>query len=147
MKLGLSYSYCLADIYEQRVSYDDVYMIISSTHFDPYEDQQFDNIWAGYTARGRIWDIYGETYKQQFRDLTILLHEDGKLYQPRVNNVPKPRYWPDYYRGMGLTNSWLEVVKIPSDTENPSVREAWDHYQTLAALTGFTTGAEDGNTE
>ena len=147
MKLGLSYSYCLVDIYEQRVSYDDVYLIISSTHLDPYNDQQFEEIWFGYTRRGRVWDIYGETYKQKFRDLSILLHEDGKLYQPRVNNVPRPRYQPDYYQGVGLKTNWLEVLRIPGAGDNDSVVQAWDHYLTLSGLTGFETGVDHGITE
>ena len=48
MKIGLSYSRCVRDIVDGTVDIEDVLLIVARTDFDPHDDQQWSDIWAGY---------------------------------------------------------------------------------------------------
>jgi len=52
MKVGLSLSRCLRDVYEGRVEENDVLVIIARTDLDPHVDKHWSNIWEGYLYGG-----------------------------------------------------------------------------------------------
>lgn len=126
MKIGLSYSRCILDVVEGRVDIDDVLVIIAGTDFDPFIDDQWQNIWRGYNVRE--WRNSTKT-EQEFRDATKNIWERGKFHQPRKFGW-NPRRRPYY---------WLEAV-LPSqelDT-NLAVKDAWERFQVVAGLCNTT---------
>jgi hypothetical protein len=140
MKIGLSLSRCVLDIVEGRVDIDDVLVIIARTDFDPHDDQQWQNIWHGYTARSG-WSVSAEWVEhanaqdaeQKFRAVSQQLWDQGKLHQPRKFG------WHPAKR----KEFWLETV-LPSEEleRNPAAREAWDRFQVIAGLTNVKLDRE-----
>ena len=128
MKIGLSYSRCVRDIVDGTVDIDDVLLVIARTDFDPHDDKQWSDIWAGYHEHGLSnpeWANYPPEDEDQFRSVSIELWETGKLHQPRKFGA-HPRRMPYY---------WLETA-LPSDELDrfPAVKLAWEHFQTVAGL-------------
>jgi hypothetical protein len=133
MKIGLSYSRCVLDIVEGRVDMDDVLVLITRTDFDPRVDEEWIGIWQGYTLGGLSnpewanYDLNNKDHEDKFRSISIMLYEDGKMHQPRQFGA-HPRRRPEI---------WLEAVLPNSELENnPTVKLAWEKFQTLASLTG-----------
>lgn len=127
MKIGLSFSRCLRDIHEGKVSFFDVLVIVARTDFDPRNDKQWQSIWNGYTYGGWSYPEWADyTDKEdEFRKLAVDLYDHGKLHQPRQFGAHPPRL--DYH--------WLDCAVPVDDLENlPAVKEAWEHYQVLAGL-------------
>lgn len=130
MKIGLSYSRCVRDIVDGVVDIDDVLIVIARTDFDPNNDEQWSDIWAGYHMRAGWsnpeWSDYPPEDELRFRSVSIALWEQGKLHQPRKFGA-RPARRPEI---------WLEAVLPDSELESrPAVKEAWDQFQTLAGLT------------
>ena len=137
MKIGLSYSRCVRDIVDGRVDINDVLVLITRTDFDPHDDKQWSGIWLGYGggtenaySRGFFSqsnpEWAGYTDEDQFRSVSIELWETGKLHQPRKFGAKPAR----------RLEIWLETVLPDSEMQSrPAVKEAWDHFQTLAGLT------------
>lgn len=131
MKIGLSYSRCVLDIVENRVSMDDVLVLITRTDFDPRDDQQWAGIWSGYCLGGASnpeWGHYNFNSKDdqdKFRSVSIMLYTDGKMHQPRQFGA-HPQRRPEI---------WLEAVLPSSELEkNVSAKAAWDQFQVIAGL-------------
>jgi hypothetical protein len=131
MKIGLSYSRCVLDIVEDRVSIDDVLVLITRTDFDPRDDEQWTGIWQGYTLGGMSnpewanYDLNNKDHEDKFRSVSCMLYEDGKMHQPRQFGA-HPRRRPEI---------WLEAVLPNSELENnPAAKLAWDKFQTIASL-------------
>lgn len=131
MKIGLSYSRCVLDIVEDRVSIDDVLVLITRTDFDPRDDDQWAGIWQGYTLGGMSnpewanYDLNNKDHEDKFRSVSCMLYEDGKMHQPRQFGA-HPRRRPEI---------WLEAVLPNSELEkNPTAKKAWDKFQTIASL-------------
>jgi hypothetical protein len=138
MKIGLSYSRCVRDIVDGVVDIEDVLVLITRTDFDPTNDEQWRSIWNGYGGgsngdrmRGIFsgsnpeWMEYSDEDEEKFRNVSIELWESGKLHQPRKFGAHPRR----------LPHIWLEAV-LPSEEldKNPSVKAAWEKFQTLASL-------------
>ena len=129
MKIGLSYSRCMRDIVDGTVDIEDVLLVIARTDFDPHDDTQWSDIWAGYHDPMGLsnpeWASYSEEDEDQFRSVSIELWETGKLHQPRKFGA-HPRRMPYY---------WLETT-LPSDELErfPAAKLAWEHFQTVAGL-------------
>jgi hypothetical protein len=137
MKIGLSYSRCVLDIVEGRVDMEDVLVIIARTDFDPRDDQQWTDIWAGYSggewSRSRAEWAGSNHSEQEFRDASIELWETGRLHQPR-----KFGWNPGRRREF-----WLEAVLPPSELErNPAAKDAWDRFQVIAGLSNIQVDRE-----
>jgi hypothetical protein len=123
MKIGLSYSRCVHDIVTGKVDVADVLIIIARTMFDPTNDDQWSNIWNHY--RRSEWYGVSDEDEKTYRDISIVLLNDGKLHQPRkFGAVPARR-----------SEFWLDAV-LPSEEleKNPVAKEAWDKFQTIAGL-------------
>ena len=138
MKIGLSYSRCVRDIVDGKVSIDDVLVLITRTDFDPHDDEQWSSIWQGYgggdktySNRGIFggsypeWAGYNDDKEDLFRSVSIELWETGKFHQPRKFGA-HPTRRPEI---------WLEAVLPNSELEaNPAAKMAWDKFQTIAGL-------------
>lgn len=127
MKVGLSFSRCLRDIYDGKVNENDILVIIARTNIDPHNDNDWNAIWEGYTNGGLSypeWAKHKDCY-DDFRRLAIRLYDDGKIHQPRQFKAHSPRL--PYY--------WLDcVVPIDELEQLPAVKQAWEHYQIVANL-------------
>jgi len=128
MKVGLSLSRCVRDIFEKRVDYGDVLIVISRTDFDPNNDDHWSQIWKGYLLGGvsePVWHGLAD-YETEIRNICIDLYESGKLHQPRQFGSAS-RFRADY--------AWLDTVVSESDLENkPAVKKAWEQYKIIAGL-------------
>ncbi len=128
MKIGTSYSRCLLDIYNGVVKYDDVLVLITRTNFDPTIDDQWSNIWQGYTQYNAWthteWYDYVE-HEAEFRALSVKLYKDGKMHQPRqFGSHP-----------MRTRDIWYDVILTPDNlSENPAANRAWENYKLIAGL-------------
>jgi hypothetical protein len=137
MKIGLSFSRCLRDIVENRVNINDVLVIIARTDFDPRDADQWEGIWKGYGGGQTLgspwsqpeWMNYSAEDEDRFRSVAIELLERGKLHQPRQFGANATR----------TGHIWLETILSNDAIEtNPTAKKAWDHFQTVAGLTGIT---------
>ena len=130
MKIGFSYSRCVCDIAEGNVNIDDVLVIIARTNFDPHNDEQWTGIWSGYRHGGHSraeWHHCKDSDEQRYRDISLELHESGRLHQPRQFGS-HPRRSPYV---------WVDTGPIGHEQyEQPeSVQQAWQNYLMLSALT------------
>lgn len=132
MKIGLSFSRCVRDIVEGKVDINDVLVIVARTNFDPHDNDQWANIWRGYTSGNfrspnMEWGAYDDEDAQRFRDVSCALWDAGKLHQPRKFGA-HPRRLPYY---------WLETVVSSEELESsPTVKDAWDKFQMVSGLRG-----------
>lgn len=133
MKVGLSLSRCIRDIYEGKVDIDDVLVLITRTDFDPTIDEQWSNIWKGYSGGRNLgsfwsnpeWHGIPEEDEDKLRSICLMLYNDGKIHQPRKFGA-HPRRRPEI---------WLETVLPSSELDsNPAAKKAWEHFQTVAGL-------------
>jgi hypothetical protein len=136
MRVGLSFSRCVRDIVEGRVDIDDVLVIISSTNFDPHNNEQWTDIWQGYGGGGTFgnpfsnpeWINYSDEDEDRFRSVAIELWETGRLHQPRQFGGRPQRQ--SYY--------WLETVLPNSElSRNSAAMLAWQQFQIVAGLTNI----------
>ena len=133
MKVGLSLSRCVADIYEGNVDILDVLVVVARTDFDPENDQHWDAICQGY-HHGCAWSHpewyrFGDDAEQDIRDICISLKTSGKLHQPRQFGTHPPRL--DYI--------WLDTFAPREEiANNPATLKAWENYKMLAGLTQKT---------
>jgi hypothetical protein len=134
MKVGLSYSRCIRDIVDGKVSIDDVLVLITRTDFDPRDDEQWSGIWEGYGGgnggtmsffSNPEWGMYSPEDEVKFRQVSIDLYDSGKMHQPRKFGA-HPSRRPEI---------WLETVLPSSElATNPAAKKAWDQFQVIAGL-------------
>jgi len=141
MKIGLSLSRCILDIVEERVDPEDVLVIIARTDFDPTVDEEWKNIWYGYSHSDSLhspeWSHWAgvKGAEDQFRGVILDLWNDGKIHQPRKFGA----------RPIRRSEYWLETV-LPSEEleRNPAAKKAWSNFQTVAGLTNVNLDKEYG---
>lgn len=133
MKIGLSYSRCVRDIVEGKVTMDDVLVVITRTDFDPNDDEQWKGIWAGYCKGSYLnmnmewigYDHDNPEHEKLFRDASIDLWKSGKFFQPRQFGAHPRR----------LPYIWLETILVDEDLDqNPALKAAWNNFQITSAL-------------
>lgn len=144
MKIGLSYSRCVRDIVDEKVSIEDVLVVIARTDFDPRIDEQWTDIWTGYGGGSPNMSEFdgfsrsapewaGYMNEAQFREVSIDLLESGKLHQPRKFGAHATR----------RSEIWLETVLPSSELQrNPAAKDAWDKFQMVAGLTNVKIDKE-----
>jgi len=139
MKIGLSYSRCIRDIVDGTVDINDVLVLITRTDFDPNNDEQWAGIWEGYgggTHVGGLWsnpEWAGYNDEAKFRQISIELYTSGKMHQPRQFGA-HPRRMPYI---------WLEAVLPSTELDsNPTLKRAWEGFQTIAGLSGVQLDKE-----
>ena len=127
MKVGLSLSRCMRDVYEGRVEENDVLVIVARTDVDPHNESHWNSLWQGYLYGGMSNPEWAglEDHEEGMRQLLINLYEDGKLHQPRQFGAYPARM--PYY--------WLEC-SVPDNEllDKPAVKKAWDNYKVIAGL-------------
>ena len=125
MKVGLSLSRCLRDVYEGKVEENDVLVIIARTDIDPSNDKHWKQIWDGYLYGGLSYPEWQgmEDHEDGMRQLLINLYDDGKLHQPRQFKA-HPQRMPYY---------WLECF-VPPEEMSPAQQKVWDNYQLITGL-------------
>ena len=129
MKIGLSLSRCVAEIYEGKVDLYDVLVVVARTDFDPENDQHWEGIWQGYHHGGAWshpeWAHLGDEAEQDIRDICIELKKSGKLHQPRQFGAHPAR----------LPYIWLDTFAPEEEiAKNPAAQKAWDNYKLIAGL-------------
>jgi hypothetical protein len=125
MKIGLSLSRCMRDIFNGTVDEQDVLVIVARTDFDPHNDNHWTQIWDGYTLGGLSnpeWEDFVDE-ETDFRSMAIRLYDGGKIHQPRQFKAHPPRM--PYY--------WLDCV-VPENEMTPAQQKAWDNYQLITGL-------------
>jgi hypothetical protein len=125
MKVGLSLSRCVRDIYEGKVDMQDVLVVIARTDFDPYNDAHWGGIWQGYLYGGMSnpeWEGL-EDHEEGMRKVCTDLLDSGKFHQPRKFGAHPQRM--SYY--------WLECI-VPEQEHNPAQQKAWDNYKMITGL-------------
>jgi hypothetical protein len=139
MKIGLSYSRCIRDIVDGVVDINDVLVLITRTDFDPRDDEQWAGIWEGYGGGknlGGLWsnpEWAGYDDETKFREISTELYTTGKMHQPRQFGA-HPRRMPYI---------WLEAVLPSTELDsNPTLKRAWEGFQTIAGLSGVTLDKE-----
>jgi hypothetical protein len=127
MKIGLSLSRCVKDITDGVVDPEDVLVLVTGTEFDPTLDDQWDNIWHGYSFEHSIWG--GLRHREdEVRAIVLQLWHDGKIHQPRKFGVQPP----------GSSYHWREVVLMDEELDqNPAARMAWEKFKMIAELTNI----------
>jgi hypothetical protein len=135
MKIGLSFSRCVRDIWEGRVDSHDVLVIIARTNFNPNDDAQWEGIWQGY-HHGGVWnhpEWQGIDNEEEFRHLCMELYNSGLIHQPRQFGTHPTR----------RSEIWLEAVLPNEELEkNPMAKKAWNNFQTIAGLTSVELDKE-----
>lgn len=141
MRIGLSLSRCVLDIVEKRVDIEDVLVIITRTNFNPIVDEEWKDIWQGYTSYFSMsnpewleWaDVEGA--EDLFRSVILDLWKKGKFHQPRKFGAHPIR----------RSEFWLETV-LPSEEleQNPAAKKAWENFQTVAGLTNVKLDKDHG---
>ena len=129
MKIGFSYSRCIRDIVKGAVDIDNVLVIITRTDFDPTDDEQWQGIWVGYRyGSNPEWYGCSDDDEIRYRAVSVTLWKQGKLHQPRKFGAFPPR---SHY-------SWVDTGPIGHElfAKPDAVKQAWEHYMTLSALTG-----------
>ena len=133
MKIGTSLSRCVLDIYQGKVDADDVMVIIARTDFDPYNDDQWNDIWNGYAGglgkgspyHESSWCIIPTEHEDRVRGIIQQLHDSGKLHQPRQYGARPHR----------MFNHWYDAILTPEDLEDNAVaQDAWNTYKIAAKL-------------
>ena len=141
MKIGLSLSRCILDIVEERIDPEDVLIIIARTHFDPTVDEEWKDIWYGYTDNNHglspLWSEWADVdgAEDRFRGAILNLWNEGKFHQPRKFGA----------RPIRRSQFWLETV-LPSEEleQNPAAKKAWENFQTVAGLTNVKLDKDYG---
>jgi hypothetical protein len=141
MKIGLSFSRCMRDIYQGRVNSHDVMVIIARTLFDPNVDEEWADIWSGYGGGGQMggafsnpeWIDIPAQEEEAFRHLVTEMYNGGLIHQPRkFGGHPARR-----------REIWLETVLPSEELElNQAAKKAWDNFQTIAGLTNVKLDKE-----
>lgn len=136
MKIGLSLSRCVLDIFLNKVDFYDILVITTGTRFDPTNEKDWNSIWRGYSTHGGVWSPYSDE-ELKFKGVVLDLHHAGKLHQPR-NFGGQPYREP-------LGRAWYDVMPVIEDIEsNPALTASWQQFKTLAALTGISNINHNG---
>ena len=125
MKVGLSFSRCMRDIFNGTVDEQDVLVIVARTDFDPHNDSHWNAIWEGYIHGGLSnpeWADFADEY-DDFRRMAVRLYDKGLIHQPRQFGAHPPR----------LNHYWLDCVVSPEE-HNPAQQKAWDNYKLITDL-------------
>jgi hypothetical protein len=125
VKVGLSFSLCIRDVICQEVPESDILVITTGTDFDPHNDQQWSQIYAGYQ---RVWNTgHGES---EYRYLSTRLYDLGRIHQPRQFDRHNRRNWSTVFG-----YHWLDLmVTQPELQKNAAALDLWNRFQVVARL-------------
>jgi hypothetical protein len=121
MKVGFSLGRCIRDIVNDIVSYDDVAFIISGTALRDEEAIK----WCVEDYLNRRDYLLGLD-PEQCTKIALDLYNDGKVFQPRLQNIPAFRI-PE-----GAV--WADL--FPTNvSDSDAVKKAWEAYRFMLHMT------------
>lgn len=130
MYLGLSVGQCVRDIVQQKMPYDDVFVIIGRTSFTK---ETIDKLIDRY-IENRTWNPNDRTEYQHW--LNHLL-SSGQIIQPRRENF---LVWPPHNEKLDEIFAkkcnfkwWMPLVTNISSL-SPAAKEAWDNFVLIDQL-------------
>ena len=124
MKIGFSLSRCVADLMNKEVEIKDVLIIMAVSNIDMKNEEHWRLIWDGYS--NNAWHGFDEV---ETKSLVMGLWDNGKIHQSR-------RFGGHPIRS---SQTWINVHIEP---QSPAAKEAFDHYQTILAVSGELDSAE-----
>lgn len=121
MKIGFSLGRCIRDIVNGEVAYEDVAFIITGTALRDEEAIKY--CVDEYMYRS---DYLSGLDKDQCTHIGLLLYKEGKIFQPRLQNIrafriPEGAIWADMFP----TNM----------ANNAAAKTAWDNYRFMMHMT------------
>ena len=121
MKVGFSLGRCIRDIVNDIVSYDDVAFIITGTALR--DEEAIKMCVEDYMYRN---DYLAGLEKEQCTEIGLLLFNEGKLFQPRLQGIrafriPEGAVWADLFP----TNV----------SDSDAVKKAWEAYRFMLHMT------------
>ena len=137
MKVGLSLSRCIRDIYEGKVDLNDVLVIVARTRCSN-DDDSWNELWNGYRQYSGLsnpeWINIPAEDEPKMREIYSSLFTEGKLHQPRYFGSHPPR----------LSYIWLDTFAPYEEiANNPATMKAWENYKMLAGLSTNTRAVKD----
>ena len=120
MKIGLSFSRCIKDVVDGKVSIHDILVIVARTMF---EKEHIEEIIKNYILVGDI----PEDKFDRYVEVATQLYDLGKIHQPR-NFGNHSHYGSAFY-------TWFDLTPSSNDMSNPALVEAWENYKIVLALT------------
>jgi hypothetical protein len=121
MKVGFSLGRCIRDIVKDIVSYDDVAFIITGTALR--DEAAIKMCVEEYMYRN---DYLAGLEQEQCTEIGLLLFNEGKLFQPRLQGIrafriPEGAVWADLFP----TNV----------SDSDAVKKAWEAYRFMLHMT------------
>ena len=121
MKVGFSLGRCIRDIVNDIVSYDDVAFIITGTALR--DSEAIKMCVEDYMYRN---DYLAGLEQKQCTEIGLLLFNEGKLFQPRLQGIrafriPEGAVWADLFP----TNV----------SDSDAVKKAWEAYRFMLHMT------------
>lgn len=121
MKVGFSLGRCVRDIVTDIVSYEDVAFIITGTALR--DEESFNWCIDEYMWRR---DYLQGLDKDQCLDISLRLYRDGKIFQPRLQNIPA------FHIPEGAI--WADL--FPTNvSDSDAVKKAWENYRFMLHMT------------
>ncbi len=124
MKVGLSFSKCILDIYHDRVLYEDVFCIVAGTRME---------------SRDKIESVINSNYGtfadcQEIIQLAYKLWDEGRIHQPRLFGTGvHAMYGYPTALSADLKTNWMDLIVADYHT-HPTVKRAWETYQLALKL-------------
>ena len=122
MKIGFSFGRCLRDIVTGVVKFDDILCIIARTHM--VSDQGVKSVIASYMHQQGY--LIGLDHAECER-IGLDLWQSGKVIEPRSNGIYSMKAPGDYI--------WMDLYPTEANITNDGVKEAWEAYRIMLALT------------
>jgi hypothetical protein len=122
MKIGFSFGRCLKDLVTGTVKLEDVMCIIARTHM--ITEEHVKNVITEYTHRR---DYLMGLDPAECERIGLKLWKSGKILEPRANGISASSVPRDYI--------WMDLYPTEADVTSDGVKEAWDAYRLMIALT------------
>ena len=122
MKIGFSFGRCLRDLVKGTVKLDDVMCIIARTHM--VTEEHVKGVITEYTHRR---DYLMGLDPAECERIGLKLWKSGKILEPRANGISASSVPRDYI--------WMDLYPTEADVTSDGVKEAWEAYRLMIALT------------
>ena len=122
MKIGFSFGRCLASIVRGEVAVEDVLCIVARTHMRDAEGVAM-VIDEYLHVPGRLYGLDADACHRK----GLELWQTGKILEPRANGTSVMSVPSEYI--------WMDLYPTEADVQSDSVKEAWNTYRMLIALT------------
>ena len=122
MKIGFSFGRCLRDLVKGTVKLEDVMCIIARTHM--ITEAHVKSVINGYMHRR---DYLHGLNPAECERIGLELWKSGKVLEPRANGISASSVPRDYI--------WMDLYPTEADVASDGVKEAWDTYRLMIALT------------